>query len=154
MDAKADIVVFLDHDVSWKHGDLLKLIQTEGDVVSGTYRFKQSEESYMGTLETGEDNRPIAREDGAIEAEWIPAGFLKITKECVTKFMRAYPELVYGQPYHPYIDLFNHGAHKGLWYGEDYAFSRNWKACGGSIWLVPTLEIDHCLLYTSDAADE
>src|SRR5258707_667607 len=31
LDAKADVVVFIDYDVSWAPGDLLKLIETEGD---------------------------------------------------------------------------------------------------------------------------
>ena len=35
MDAKADVVVFIDHDLSWEPHDLLKLIETEGDVVAG-----------------------------------------------------------------------------------------------------------------------
>jgi glycosyltransferase involved in cell wall biosynthesis len=144
MDAKADVVVFIDHDVSWKPEDLLTLIQTEGDVCAGTYRFKKQDEEYMGTLYSGDDLRPIVREsDGALKAEWVPAGFLKVTKECVDKFMRACPNLVYGRAYHPHIDLFNHGAHNGLWYGEDYAFSRNWHDCGGDIWLVPDLDITH-----------
>ena len=61
----------------------------------------------------------------------------------VHKFMKAYPQLVYGDAWRPYVDLFNHGAHGGLWYGEDYAFSRNWIDAGGDIWIVPDLNIDH-----------
>jgi hypothetical protein len=38
--ADADIVVFIDHDLSWNPEALTKLILTEGDVVAGTYRFK------------------------------------------------------------------------------------------------------------------
>ena len=45
LDAKADVIVFIDHDLSWRPGDLLKLIETTGDVVGGTYRFKQDEVS-------------------------------------------------------------------------------------------------------------
>src|SRR5690242_1599813 len=41
LDAKADVIVFIDHDVSWQPLDLLTLIETEGDVVCGTYRFKK-----------------------------------------------------------------------------------------------------------------
>ena len=37
LDAKADVIVFIDHDVSWKPQDLVTLIQTEGDVVAGLY---------------------------------------------------------------------------------------------------------------------
>ena len=44
LDAKADVIVFIDHDVSWKPQDLLTLIETKGDVVCGTYRFKKDDE--------------------------------------------------------------------------------------------------------------
>lgn len=139
----ADLIVFLDHDMSWEPGELTRLVQTEGDVVAGTYRFKQAKEEYMGTLRSGPDDRPITREDGCIRAEWVPAGFLKITSFVVHKFMGAYPELVYGPRYNPSVDLFNHGAWNGLWYGEDYAFSRRWNDCGGEIWIVPDLKLTH-----------
>lgn len=144
MDARADVVVFLDHDLSWRPADLLKLIETEGDVVSGLYRFKKEPEEYMGVLNTTPEGQPIVRaSDGAIRADKVPAGFLKVTKEAVDRFMGAYPELVYGHRYAPAVDLFNHGAFEGVWYGEDYAFSRRWRAIGGEIWVVPDLELTH-----------
>lgn len=141
LDAKADIVVFIDHDMAWRPEDLLRLIQTSGDVVAGLYRFKKADEEYMGALDGGET--PIVRDDGALRAFRVPAGFLKVTKEAVDRFMTAYPSLCYGPRYNLSIDLFNHGAHDGVWYGEDYAFSRNWLAAGGEIWVVPDLQLDH-----------
>lgn len=144
LDDKADIVVFIDYDVSWKPGDLLKLIQTEGDCVAGTYRCKIDDEEYMGTVESGPDGTPKVRpSDGAILAKTVPAGFLKVTKEGVNKFMEQYPELCYGPRYHLSVDLFNHGAHEGLWWGEDYAFARRYRDKCGEIWIVPDLDIDH-----------
>ena len=143
LDAKADVIVFLDHDLSWEPKDLLKLIETEGDVVSGTYRFKKDQVEYMGAL-IGDDNGfPITRKDGALLAHSVPAGFLKITRNAVNRFIAAYPELCYGEKCNPCVDIFNHGAHKGVWYGEDYAFSRNWNDLGGKIWLVPDLNLNH-----------
>jgi glycosyltransferase involved in cell wall biosynthesis len=143
LDAKADVIVFIDHDLSWKPEDLLTLIETKGDVVCGTYRFKKDEEEYMGAVLSKPDSTPMVRPDGNLIAHSAPAGFLKITKEAVNKFMTAYPELVYGEKYHPCVDLFNHGAYKGTWYGEDYAFCRNWRECGGEIVLIPDLDISH-----------
>lgn len=142
MDAGADIVVFIDHDLSWKPLDMLKLIQTEGDVVAGTYRFKKDAEEYMGVIDD-DDGIPKVRGDGCIKATRVPAGFLKVTKGAVNRFMTAYPDLCYGPKFNLSVDLFNHGAHKGAWWGEDYAFSRNWTDCGGEIWLVPDLNLDH-----------
>lgn len=144
MDTEADAAVFIDHDMSWRPEDLVKLIQTEGDVVAGTYRFKKAEVEYMATWKCHADGRPMQRNtDGAIRADRVPAGFLKVTRDAVRTFMRAYPELIYGDPVRPSIDLFNHGAYKGVWWGEDYAFSRRWREFGGEIWLVPDLNLTH-----------
>lgn len=143
LDWQPDVIVFLDHDLSWEPGSLLRLIQTDGEVVAGVYRFKQERVEYMGTLIPGPDRRPIIRDDGCIKAQWVPAGFLKITDGVVHAMMGAYPELVYGVRYRPCFDLFNHGAHQGTWYGEDYAFSRRWGEMGGDIWVLPDLNLTH-----------
>lgn len=144
LDAKADVIVYLDYDLSWDPQDLLTLIETEGDVVAGTYRCKIDDEQYMGTVLSNDRGTPLVREsDGAISAKLIPAGFLKVTKEAIEKFMYAYPELIYGPLYHQSIDLFNHGVHERIWWGEDYSFARRWKEKCGDIWVVPNLNINH-----------
>lgn len=145
LDALADIIVYIDYDVSWDPQDLLTLIQTEGDVVAGTYRLKHEPEEYMSTIHSGPDGRPVVRRDGAVKANLVPAGFLKITKEGINQFMYHYPELAYGPQYSPSIDLFNHGAVLGdrLWWGEDYCFSWRWTAKCGDLWIVPNLNITH-----------
>lgn len=143
LDARADVLVFLDYDLSFEPECLLKLIETEGDVVAGLYRFKRDEVEYMGVLSPTHDGIPVPREDGCIRADRAPAGFLKITKEAVDKFMRAYPELCFGPSYGLSVDLFNHGAHERVWWGEDYAFSRRWREMGEDIWIVPDLDLTH-----------
>jgi len=148
-DARADVIVFIDHDLSWKPQDLLTLIETPGDVVAGTYRFKQEPEEYMGSLLPDINQRPQVRSDGALLAHCVPAGFLKITREGVNKFMYHYPHLQYLEEGTLTVDLFNHGVHKGVWWGEDYAFSRNWNEKCGQIWIVPDLDLTH---HTKDEA--
>lgn len=143
LDARADVVVFIDHDLSWEPRALLALVQADGDVVAGTYRFKRDPEEYMGALQPNIQGRPQVRADGCVKAHSIPAGFLKITKNGVNRFMLAYPELCYGDRFALAVDLFNHGAHEGTWYGEDYAFARRWREKCGEIWVIPDLDIAH-----------
>jgi glycosyltransferase involved in cell wall biosynthesis len=143
LDAGADVIVYLDYDLSWDPKDLLTLLETPGDVVAGTYRFKKDEEEYMGAVCELNGSPACRASDGAVKAQRIPAGFLKVTRQAIRHFMAKYPELMYGPVESPSIDLFNHGAHKGAWYGEDYAFSRNWVDAGGDIWIVPDLNITH-----------
>lgn len=142
----ADAYIFIDHDISFPPGDLVKLIETPGEVVAGDYRFKVDEEEYMGELERDAFGRVVGEEIGdtvILKASRVPAGFLKVTRGAVERFMRAYPHLCYGSPIAPAVDLFNHGAHEGVWWGEDYAFCRNWLACGGTISVLPELDLTH-----------
>lgn len=143
LNSYADVIVFIDHDVSWEPQDLLRLIETEGDVVAGTYRYKTDEEErYMGWMDV-QEHAIQQRADGCFRATHIPAGFMKITRNAVNRFMEAYPHLVYGEKCLPHVDLFNHGAEKGIWWGEDYAFSQHWLNIGGDIWLIPDLNLTH-----------
>jgi hypothetical protein len=98
----------------------------------------------MGSVISNNDGTPVTKH-GLIEMSTIPAGFLKITREGVNRFMRHWPELSYGEACHPYTDLFNHGAHAGVWWGQDYAFARRWREKCGRIWLVPDIQINHHL---------
>ncbi len=144
MDAKADVIVYLDYDISFDPENMVTLLQTPGEVVGGTYRCKVEENVYMGAVYNDpETNKPLGRADGCIKARTLPAGFLKVTTTGLDRFMRAYPELCYGPQYSLSVDLFNHGAHQGIWWGEDYAFCRNFEACGGECWLIPNMNIDH-----------
>jgi len=140
LDAGATQIIFIDHDVSWPKGAVLKLLDTEGDVVGCTYRYKEREEKYMGTV-VGE--YPETRADGCIKMLAMPAGFLRVSRHAVNLLMRKYPELMYGEPCHPSFDLFQHGAHEGVWWGEDYAFCRRWISAGGDVWCIPDLDIAH-----------
>lgn len=143
LDAKADAIVFIDHDVSWRPEDLLKLVRADGDFVAGTYRFKREPEEYMGQLLAGVDGKPIVRADGALKSFCAPAGFLKITPRAVNRTIERFPELCYGDRHTPHVDFFNHGAHGHVWYGEDYAACRRWREIGEDVWTVPDLSLTH-----------
>lgn len=137
-----DYIVFLDYDLSWTPESMVKLLAVEGEVIAGTYRFKRPEERYMGQLLPGPDGLQV-RPDGCIRADKVPAGFLRVSRSTLVTFAKAYPHLLYGDPLNYHIDLFNHGVIDGVWYGEDYAFSKRWCDAGGELWIVPDLDIAH-----------
>ena len=146
MQTDADTFMFLDDDVSWAPRDLLTVLEAEGDVVTGTYRFKNDKEEYMGAWSDTKGVPVVRAGDGALAAYAAPSGFLRINRTVVRKFMRGYPQLVYGEPEKPAVDLFNHGVilpNDGRWWGQDYAFCRRWVDLGEKMWMVPNLNIDH-----------
>jgi hypothetical protein len=143
LDVQPDAIVFLDHDLSWRPEDMVALLAVEHDVVAGTYRSKTDDDFYMGSYVPAPSGAPIRRGTNCILADKAPAGFLKITPHAVHEFMGAYPELVYGLRWRPFVDLFQHGAHEGVWWGEDYAFCRRWIAKCGELWILPDLDLTH-----------
>lgn len=148
MDHAPKCIVFIDYDLEWDAASFMRLIETEGDVVAGNYRYKQPVEEYMGSLisgPVGEDRiqRPIQRPDGCVMALCAPAGFLKITPNAVNSFMKAYPERIVQPLWRPSIDMFHQGAKDGTFWGEDFAFSRDWRNMGQTLWIQPNLNISH-----------
>lgn len=144
LDAKADAIVFLDDDVSFRPKDLMAVVEAEGEVIAGTYRFKTDEEEYMGVPLESTSGRVIGREsDSAVRATRVPGGFLRITPHAVDLFMREYPGLVFGPRWSPTPDIFNHGAIDRVWHGEDYAFSRRYCESCGPIYILPDLDLVH-----------
>ena len=143
LDAKADVIVYLDYDVSWSPSDMVKLLDTKEHVVAGTYRFKTEKEEYMGAIIPDDDNQLRSFPNKCLKAGRVPAGFLKVTAEALNIFAKTHPHLLYGNVMNPHLDLFNHGAHEGIWWGEDYAFSRRWTETGHDLWIRPDLDITH-----------
>lgn len=145
LDKGCDTIVFIDDDVSWRPEDLLRLIETEGDVVGGNYRYKTEDEvRYMGKPFLGKNGHPLVRDDGCVEMMAMPAGFLKITRSTVDRFLEGYPHLrMNWTDGGVAVDIFNHGVHNGTWFGEDFAFCRNWLGLGNDIWCIPDMEIQH-----------
>jgi hypothetical protein len=141
----ATVIVFVDQDISWTPGSAVKLIETEGGVVGGTYRYKNDEERYMGGLREVEEGGGVARtrEDGCLEAYVVPAGFLKVTREAVNLMIAKHPELCCGEACSPHFDMFAHGIMEGEWRGEDTAVCLRWWQMGQKVWVVPDLDITH-----------
>jgi len=150
-DADDNCIVYLDDDVSHSSGALLKLLETPGDIVAGTYRFKTEVEDYMGRLAKEEkDPLPESREDGCLPALLAPAGFLKVTRKAIKMIVDFYPDLDFSRDWengdHHY-DLFRHGVLKirgeKVWFGEDYAFAIRWVHMGQPLWIQPDLDLGH-----------
>lgn len=140
----ADAVVFLDDDVAFRPQDLATIIQAQGEVVGGTYRYKDERVAYMGKPMLGQKGHPLVRaSDGAVHMLCLPAGFLRVSRECIERHMEAFPDLMITADGGRNIDLFNHGAYKGVWYGEDYAFCRRCNELDIDIWCPPDMDLDH-----------
>lgn len=140
----ADRMVFVDSDVAWEPGSLLRLASHPVDLVGGAYRLKDSVETYpIGLLGDATTELWADPATGLLEIETLPGGFLSISRGCLTKLRDAHPERAYGHYGHEYHAYFHNPIQDGRLYGEDAAFCLDWRTNGGKVWLDPELTLTH-----------
>lgn len=128
-----NVLVFVDADISWPTGSLIKLAKSRKDVIGGTYRPKVDDESYHVWGKAQKVGR-LYRVDG------LPGGFLKISRRALGKMK---PKGYLSADGTATLDYFPMGFHRGVYYGEDYGFCRLYRQSGGTIWLDPSLKLRH-----------
>jgi len=135
-----DRLVFVDADVSWNPGELLKLASHPVDVVGGAYRYKKPAEDYpIRWLER--DELWADPETGLLEVDSVPGGFLAISRKAFEVLREAHPGRAYeheGRAFHGY---FHAPVEAGRIWGEDTAFCNDWRKAGGQVWLDPELHL-------------
>jgi len=136
MVSDADRLFFLDADVAWQIGDLLRLAMRPEPFVGGAYRFKKDEEAYPVQF-VGKPANPVT---GFIEMALLPGGFMSLSRDVFALLFREYPGRDYGlegQTFNSFFHIPTDGA------GEDGAFCRDYRNAGGTVWLDPTLTLTH-----------
>ncbi len=130
---EANSMVFVDSDISWAAGDLLKIALSDFDVVGATYRSKQEEVSFH-VLGKPEKHGDFYKVDG------LPGGFIKVSRKAYETIKAVRYEGADGMVV---SDYFPTGIHNGVLYGEDYGFCRLWREFGGDVMLDPSIVLRH-----------
>ena len=148
IDSGADVLFFLDDDISWPAEAAIRLIEMPDDMVAGVYPLKQAVPEFPGVIHTDVSHYPVVRADGCISAAGVPTGFLRIRRNVIERMINAYPDQKYtdykdGASTETLHDLFPQGVRNGRWVGEDYAFCQLWKAIYGEIWIIPDIDFTH-----------
>lgn len=140
INSDAEKIFFLDADVTWELGAILKLAHLPVDFVGGAYRYKVNEESYPVSFIPGE---LWANEHGLLEMEAVPGGFVAMSRKVFEVLKEKNPENHYthqGRKTHCFYQMpFKNGQ---LW-SEDALFCREWRDAGGKVFLDPTLTLTH-----------
>lgn len=145
LDSGCDKMFFLDSDITWPTGHLIKLCMYPEEFVGGCYRFKRDEESYpVSWLPDPEGKGLWANERGLIEVETLPTGFLAISRSVFEKFHEHFPGRAYeheGNSMFSYFEMrFVEG--QGL-HSDDTYFCKLWREIGGKVWLDPEITLTH-----------
>lgn len=140
----SDCLVFVDDDVTWEAGALLKLIDHPVDLVGGVYPYRADPESYpvkyLDRPELWADP-----ETGLLEVAGIPTGFMKISRNCMNKMVEAYPQQYIHRSAKNglFYDLFGQLTIDDKKFGEDYSFCMRWQDIGGKVWCDPEIKMGH-----------
>ena len=144
MESDCTDLIFIDDDLGFPPFAFRDLISAGDEVVAGVYAKKEEEENYAALLKSRPDGTLII-ENGMIEADGLPTGFIKIKRTVFEKLKAAYPEdkymdVRYGKEAHNYFGPF---IKDGRWYGDDYGFSLKCSEVGIRLWIIPDITFSH-----------
>jgi hypothetical protein len=142
LESDCDRMVFLDSDITFKIGSLVKIAKQKEEIVVGAYRIKDSFETYP--IEWLINKELWANENGLLEIDRGPTGFMSIKRCVFDKILEAKPDRkteVYKGKYNYFF--FQMPIENGVLVGEDFYFCREVRDLGMKIYLDPELELTH-----------
>lgn len=143
-ESDCDCLVFIDSDVVWQAGALLRIVDAKEDVVGGVYPNRRDPIAYP--LHYLDKKELWANpETGLLEVKSIATGFMKISRNCVERMIAEYPERHFytAERDKQFYPLFDHVFEDGYKWGEDFSFCIRWRKIGGSVWIDPEIAMGH-----------
>ena len=143
--SQADVLVFIDDDVFWTPGSLIKLIDQPVDVVGGIYPKKRDPLEWPFKIGIKDEYR-VDPTTGLMEVMGLPGGFMKISRNCAEKMTEAYPRQTVRSTteYTQFWPIFDpYEMPDGNRLSEDFSFCQRWLDIGGQVWADFELEMGH-----------
>jgi hypothetical protein len=147
-------VVMIDDDVRFEPGAVMRLLSHPVDLVMGAYP-KRAEPLTYPIKRLGDEMPDVST--GLMKIRMGPAGFMRMTRDCIKRMIEAYPERVYydenvpgGKAWALFmlelgaspVDEQNKYGIPEMW-GEDFTFCKLWNDIGGTVWLDTLLTFQH-----------
>lgn len=132
-------LLFLDADVDWEPKELVQLCRHDLDIVGGVYPYRREGGEEM-PVRLKDGAKP---EDGLLEVEGLPTGFMKIKRHVLEKMAELAPK--YFDKTHETAMVFDRpdpGPDKTRW-GGDIAFCNRFRSMGGRIYADQELRLGH-----------
>lgn len=140
IDTDCGHLVFIDADISFEFDQLLKLIQTPGDLVGGTYPFKRDKPEGYPIQIFGE---AFENDDGLVQVSGLPTGFMKISRKVFEDIEKQCKSYFTHDKLKPTIEYFNRTIAGTARVGGDINFCHKWNRTGGKTYLIPDLDLNH-----------
>jgi hypothetical protein len=136
-------LIFVDSDVVWEAGTLLKLVDAPVDFVAAIYPQRKDPINYAISWL---DKPDLIAENGLLEVAGVPAGCMRLSRSMLEKMVAAYPDTQFHcetAPNNTANALFDPYRIGKLKFGEDYSFCRRWRDIGGKVWIDPEIKMGH-----------
>ena len=120
----------IDSDLGWPPQAVLAMLDSGKDFVAGVYPARGAKDLFLFRPCVDFKNR-IINDKHLLKMEYIPAGFMLISKNCIQKMRDHFPELRFEPKNKEAINanegycLFDTEVWEGEFWGEDYVFCRN-----------------------------
>jgi hypothetical protein len=144
LESDCDCLVFIDNDVTWQKGGLLRIIDAPVDLCAGIYpmRFEPIRYPlhYLDKEELWADP-----DTGLLEVKSVATGFMKLSRNCIQKMIEAYPDKHYytAERDKQFYPIFEFICEDGYRWGEDFSFCIRWRKIGGKVWADPEIKMGH-----------
>lgn len=140
-------LVFIDSDVSWEAGALVRLVDHPVDFVAGIYPQRRDPIAYCVQWLQEHQDLPFDPKTGLIEVMGVPAGFMRMRRAMLERMIEQYTDTAFYcevAPNQTAHALFDPGRIGKLKFGEDYSFCKRWRDIGGQVWIDPEIRMGHC----------
>jgi len=140
LETDCDDLIFIDSDQAWEPEWVFRLLNHPVDVVAGTVPKKSDVNIDFNVKMLPQGLLPP--ENDLLEVECVGTGFMRISKKALQQVWEV------SEPYT------NHGVANRLVFNvklsfdgelvsEDNAFCQAWRACGGKVWVDPSMTCAH-----------
>lgn len=139
-------LVFIDSDMVWESGALLKLVDHPVDFVAALYPQRRDPIDFCVQWIPDRPELQADLDTMLLEVAGVPAGFMRLSRTMLERMVEAYPDsqfLCTQAPNDTVHDLFGPYRIGKIKFGEDYSFCRRWRDIGGKIWVDPEITMGH-----------
>lgn len=146
LESEGTDLVFVDSDVCWEAGALVKLVDQPVDFVAGIYPQRRDPIAYCVQYIQERAELRADPETHLLEVAGVPAGFMRMTRGMLERMVGHYPDTAFycqdapNQTAHALFDPVRIGKLK---FGEDYSFCKRWRDIGGRVWIDPEIRMGH-----------
>lgn len=140
-------ILMIDGDLGWPAQAVLAMLEQDKEFIAGVYPARGDKRAFLFRPVRNADET-IVQEKHLLKMNYIPAGFIMLSKSAVKKMREKHTHLYY-EPKDPRNNpepgfcLFNTEVYEGEFWGEDFVFCRIAREAGIDIWVDPLIQFDH-----------